>query len=59
MAQIAVAVADGDRAAVVATGGVGLEAGELLASVGETGRGFQLHRHPGLGQPVEIDLDFR
>ena len=32
VAEVAVAVADGDRAAVVATGGVGLERGELLAA---------------------------
>ena len=34
VAEVAVAVADGDGAAVVATGGVELEAGELLGADG-------------------------
>ena len=48
MAQIAVAVADGDRAAVVAGGRVGLEIGELLAA-GRV-RAAVLEHHARAGQ---------
>lgn len=62
MTQVTVAVADRDRAAVVAARGVGLEGGELLAA-----RGGPLPHHAArqletLGvdlEPLRFDLDGR
>ena len=54
MAQITVAVADGDRAAVVAGRGVRLEVGELLATGG--GWAAVLEHHAGSGEQLEVDL---
>lgn len=49
MAQITVAVSDGDGAAVVAAGGVELEAGELVAADGGAGAAFAELRAGGAG----------
>jgi hypothetical protein len=47
VAQVTVAVADGDGAAVIATGGVELETGELLLAGDDAGILVDVHRHPG------------
>ena len=54
VAEVAVAVADGDGAAVVAGRGVRLEVGELFAAGG--GRAAVLEHHAGAGEELEVDL---
>ena len=54
VAEVAVAGADGDGAAVVAGWGVGLEVGELLAA-GRRGAGI-FEQHAGAGQQRGADV---
>lgn len=57
MAQVTIAVPDCDRAAVVATGGVELEFGELLAADAEGGAGVAVdfEVHAGAFEGVEVE----
>ena len=47
MAQVAIPVTDGDGAAVIAGGGVGLEVGELITVTAAGVAGFFLHQGTG------------
>src|SRR5947208_1747862 len=55
VAQVAVAVADGDGAAVVAAWGVELEAGELVAADGRAGA---VHAELGAGPLEQVGVSF-
>ncbi len=52
--QVTIAVANGDRAAVVAGWGVGLEVGELFAAGGRRAAVFE--HYPGAGEQLDVDL---
>jgi hypothetical protein len=54
VAEVAVAVADGDRAAVVARGGVALEVGELFAAGGRRAAVFE--HHAGSGEELDVEI---
>ena len=54
VAEVAIAVADGDGAAVVAGWGVGLEVGELFAAGGRRSAVFE--HHAGTAEELEVQL---
>ena len=55
VAQVAVAIADGDCPAVIAARGVELELGELVVAAGGLAAGINFHRHSSPLQHVGIE----
>ena len=54
VAEVAIAIAYGDRSAVVATGGVALKTGELRVATGGPVVRIDLHRHAGAIEHVKV-----